>query len=281
MSAPTIVTETFIQNEEFTIQLAEALHKKYPNTPPAMEIINDPELTKFFKKTIKEKKVKNTIEERRGVYDGERCDARVWHYKVGSGGLGYDDIQCNHKKHMNECFCKKHAKMYNEGKLWTGKITEPRPENPVKTDGTTMHWCTDNHGNDVMKKKTLQTKKKKKNDSPVKVQDKSPNDMSIEELIGLLKEKEKEETTNQEEDGEEGGIGAGVGFDEDISPSSPTELCNDIDQSEEEETFIIKSINGCEYQINTEDNTVIHLEEYEIVGLWNKEEGKIIFNEEE
>ena len=106
-----------------------------PTSLPAEELVSDPDLLHFFKKQeghVKVTQKKVSIEERRGVYDDGRCDARVWHDKVGSGGLGYDNIQCHYKKVGDSCFCKKHAKMDNEGVLWTGKITEPRPEIPVK-----------------------------------------------------------------------------------------------------------------------------------------------------
>lgn len=296
MSAPAIVTKTLIQNGGFSIELATALQKKYPNLPPAEEIVDDPDLIKFFKKQeepTKSTQKKVSIEERRGVYDGGRCDARVWHDKTGSGGLGYDDIQCHYKKVEDGCFCKKHAKIHNEGVLWTGKITEPRPENPVRTDGTTMSWSTDKDGNDIVKEK-----KKKKTPSPkkknVEKEEKSPNDMEIEELIELLKKKKKEkeeedkkkkETIDEEEkEGSEGGIGAGVGFEEEESSvltktSNKTEPCNGQSE-EEEETFIVRKFNGIEYQINTEDNTVICIEGYEIVGEWDQEEEKIIFKNE-
>ena len=149
MSAPSIVSKTLIQNGGFSNELATALQKKYPHLPPAEELVSDPDLLHFFKKQeghVKVTQKKVSIEERRGVYDDGRCDARVWHDKVGSGGLGYDNIQCHYKKVGDSCFCKKHAKMDNEGVLWTGKITEPRPDIPVRPDGTTMSWCTAKDG---------------------------------------------------------------------------------------------------------------------------------------
>ena len=95
---------------------------------------------------------------RLGQYDGNMCDARVWKWKEKpeSGGLGYksgyDNIQCSKKK-VNGCLCKKHFKMQEAGTLWLGLITEPRPEEPTKPDGTKMFWSTDADGNEVVNQK--------------------------------------------------------------------------------------------------------------------------------
>ena len=136
------------------------------------------------------------------------------------------------------------------------------------------------------KKKNVSSPKKKK------VSEKSPANMSIEELIELLNKKEKEEAEKkntideEEKEGSEGGLGAGVGFEEapplltrpSSSDSNKTEPCSQSE--EEEETFILKNINDVEYQINTEDNTVIRIEGYEIVGEWDHEREEIIFIKE-
>ncbi len=111
----------------------------------------------------------------------------------------------------------------------------------------------------------------------------------IEQII-IRKEKEEADKKNiideEEKEGSEGGLGAGVGFEEapslltktSSSDSNKTEPC--IQSEEEEETFFLKKINGVEYQINTEDNTVIRIEGYEIVGKWDQEKEKIIFIKE-
>ena len=101
---------------------------------------------------------------RLGQYDGNMCDARVWKWKEKpeSGGLGYksgyDNIQCSNKK-VNGCLCKKHFKMQEAGTLWLGLITEPRPEEPTKPDGTKMFWSTDADGNEVVNQKAPAPKK--------------------------------------------------------------------------------------------------------------------------
>jgi len=102
---------------------------------------------------------KTSDEERLGQYDGNLCDARIWRDKPHSGGLGYDNIQCSAKK-AKGCLCNRHFKIHNAGKLWTGLITEPRPENPRCTQpnlqskkqnfGLKM-WSTDKDGKDVVK----------------------------------------------------------------------------------------------------------------------------------
>ena len=310
MSAHTIATETLIQKGGLTIDLAKALHTKYPELPSAEDMINHPDFAQFFKnhgEVQKKATKKASIDDRRGVYDGDKCNARVWHEKKGSGGLGYDDIQCHCKKIEDEEFCKQHAQKYKEGNLWTGKVTEPRPENPTKPDGTLMFWSTDKNGNDIVKEKKKSSKKEKKK-STKKVKNGSLNDMTINELLEVLKEKgwdgkgyipkeevvdtkEKEEVVDDEDkEGSEGGIGAGVGFEEDeggdgliktiSSDSNQTEPCsNQASSEDEEECYTLREIDGIEYQINKEDHTVICITDLEIVGEWDHETDKITFNE--
>ena len=310
MSAHTIATETLIQKGGLTTDLAKALHTKYPELPSAEDMINHPDFAQFFKnhdegqkKTAK----KTSIEDRLGVYDGDKCNARVWHEKKGSGGLGYDDIQCHCKKIEGEEFCKQHAQKYKEGNLWTGKVNEPRPENPTKPDGTLMFWSTDKKGNDIVKEKKKSSKKEKKEK---KVKNGSLNDMTINELLEVLKEKgwdgkgyipkeevidtkEKEEVVDEEDkEGSEGGIGAGVGFEEGgendgltktiSSDSNKTEPCsNQASSEDEDECYTLREINGIDYQINKEDHTVIRIKDFEIVGKWDQVTNEITFNEEE
>jgi hypothetical protein len=122
-----------------------------------------------------------SYEERCGQYDCGLCDARIWAEKPQSGGLGYDNIQCSYKKVDGcECLCKYHFKKQNEGELWTGLITEPRPEFPevvVLLDAgkpALKEWSTDKEGNDIVKEE-----KSKK--------------YSVEELEALLAKEKKEE----------------------------------------------------------------------------------------
>ena len=91
---------------------------------------------------------KRTAEERNVMaYDKMKCDARIW-------VAGYDNIQCNYSKNVGGCFCKRHhiasAGDNGDGGWWLGKITEPRPEEPVGPPGSknpSLHaWNTDKEG---------------------------------------------------------------------------------------------------------------------------------------
>ena len=257
-------------------------------------------LVEFFKEDRQtQKKVSPSPEERRGEYNEEKCDARIWKPKPRSGGLGYDNIQCSSKK-VDGCLCKKHAKMQEEGKLWTGLITEPRPEDPKKPDGTPMFWCTDKDGNDIVKekkeKKEKKGKKEKKERKTKKV--KKDVDYTEEELLALLakkkmekeqeklvkekeqeklvKEKEqekleckpcKEQPAEQEEEEKEKGAG-----------TVPTD-----DEESDEEADIYESItvDGTEYQLNKDDKTVIRIDDFAPVGVWNTETESIDFDDED
>ena len=161
-----------------------------------------------------------------------------------------------------------------------------------------MFWSTDKNGNDIVKEKKKSSKKEKKKSSK-KVKNGSLNDMTINELLEVLKEKgwdgkgyiakeevidtkEKEEVVDDEDkEGSEGGIGAGVGFEEDeggseliktiSSDSNQTAPCINQDSSED----------GIDYQINKEDHTVIRITDLDIVGKWDQATDEIIFNEDE
>jgi len=63
-------------------------------------------------------------DERRGGYDEQKCDARIWLD-------GLDNVQCSFNK-KGGCFCKRHQNLSdkNSGVWWLGKINKPRPENP-------------------------------------------------------------------------------------------------------------------------------------------------------
>jgi hypothetical protein len=194
----------------------EFLTKRYEVTDPtngilvsADDILKDSETEAFVKdlgKTIKPdttRKKKITDEERLGQYDGDLCDARLWREKPKSGGLGYDNIQCSSKKADGcGCLCNKHFKMQESGTLWTGLITEDRPEEPTKSDGTRMFWSTDEDGGDVVKEK--KTRKNSSGKKPKKPKKKSPEDMDVVELekymadLIIAKEKKEEEEAEEE-----------------------------------------------------------------------------------
>ena len=120
------------------------------------EILAREELVDFFNTKKTTRKKTSTDEERLGQYDENLCDARLWKEKPRSGGLGYDNIQCSSKKVDGcDCLCKKHFKMHEAGKLWTGLITKPRPEHTIHPTARPGYvpmskmWSTDRDGNDV------------------------------------------------------------------------------------------------------------------------------------
>jgi hypothetical protein len=240
-------------------------------------ILESEDLVDFFKnqktnqKTVR-KKV--TDEERLGQYDGNLCDARLWKEKPKSGGLGYDNIQCSSKK-ADECgcFCKKHFKMQDAGTLWTGLITEDRPEEPAKPDGTRMFWCTDENGDEVVKEKKARKKSSEpKKNSPKKKaskKDKEPDDYSTEELEALLakKKKEKEEEEKEEEEKKE--------------KEEEEKKEKEEEEDEENDEYEDITVEGVEYQLNKNDNTVIRIDDFSPVGVWNTDTCTIDFNDEE
>jgi len=215
-------------------RLLEFFAERYEVVDPATsamltaeDIMRDPTTDKFLKSLmnttsvvrttqIKQPTKKNSanLEERRGQYDPDRCDARIWKEKPRSGGLGFSDIQCVKMKMDGcNCLCKSHFKANEEGLLWTGLITEPRPENPIHpTAGpgrTPMPkaWSTDQEGNDVVKaKKSRNPSPEKKTRAPVKAKkEKAPEDMDIAELekyLQVLKEKDEEKEKEKEKDEE-------------------------------------------------------------------------------
>ena len=311
MSAITLATNIFGIPEP-TLEVTSILKflvEKYEGLPAVEEILKDPEFKQTLRSNLpKELKVKKksslSDEDRQGQYDPDKCDARIWIAKPRSGGLGYDSIQCSAKKQGDGCLCKKHKKMYNEEKLWTGLITEPRPEEPKKLDGTRMFWCTDKDGKEIIKDKKVRKSSEKK----VKAK-KSPEDMNYEEVEQLLKEmKEKKKKKDQEQEkekkdqgqekkkkdqeeeqeqekGQEQGQEQGQGKkkkeqdDELELDLNEVSKVNDED-TDDEDYYTLKEINGVEYQINKEDGSVIRVDDFTPVGVWDKDEEEIIFDDE-
>ena len=130
--------------------------------------------------------------ERRGEYDSEKCDARIWMAVPGVKNTGFSDIQCSSRK-ADGCFCKKHAKQESQGLLWCGRITEDPPENPVKVEGNgnekEMYWYKDEDGESSPKPKTKGAKPKKQ--SPPWKPAGANTEPSLEEQLKAAKEKEK------------------------------------------------------------------------------------------
>ena len=78
-----------------------------------------------FEKELNIKRGSNYRDRELYSYDETNCIARIWNDGHGNGG------QCSRKHHTNDKFCKKHQKLFDEGNLWLGIITDPRPENPI------------------------------------------------------------------------------------------------------------------------------------------------------
>ena len=53
------------------------------------------------------------------------------------------------------------------------------------------------------------------------------------------------------------------------------------EDSEDEEMLKLINIEGVEYQVNFEDNTVIRVDEFIHVGMWDPETESIEFDEED
>lgn len=192
MSAIIIAQKTMKDEAPQMIKdLLEVLATKYEGLPTPEEILEQPEVKEIMKPTRKKSKKKTTpLEERLGKYGATLCDARIWKEKPGSGGLGYDNIQCSSKK-KEGCFCMKHFKMQQVGKLWTGLITEERPEEPKKPDGCPMAWSTDIDGNDIVKEK-----KRKKKEPKKRIEDFSEEDL---EILLEKRKKGREKIVSQKE----------------------------------------------------------------------------------
>ena len=195
----------------------------------------------FQKKCGRKKK---TSEERRGVYEEVKCDARVW-------CEGYDNVQCNFKKIEGKCFCTKHQKCVDrEGKWWLGKITEKRPENP-EWKGIKHKWKTDENGVEYKIEETEKKpeEKKRKRGRPKGSKTKtrshkssSKEDLTIEQIEELLKQKKQEESVKK------------VGEEETLE-----EL-----KEEEKEDETIYVVDGVSYEMNDDD--VLDSEDFSIIG---------------
>ena len=276
MSAMAIASNTLSATKSNDPRLLfETLKKKYDIEDTVEEMLKDPELACHFTKTSK-KKVTPPPEERQGVYSEHRCDARVWKEKPKSGGLGYDNIQCSSKK-VDGCdgLCKKHFKLVRDGKLWLGKVTEDRPEAPMHPTAGLKMWCTDVDGNEVVKEKKQRktTAKAKKERKPrVKKSDvEVAMNCSVDELLAIIAKKETEEEKEPVES-------ESVPKEPVEEPKEPVEEKKEPVEDDGLETI---TVDGIEYQHNTEDNTLINCETYEEVGTWNAGTEEIDFYDED
>jgi len=246
----------------------------YPDKLPSVEELSSNEalVTLFPQTKTSGKKKSPPPEERQGKFDETKCHARVWKAKPGTGGLGYDNIQCS-SKHREGCFCNKHHKLFTEGNLWLGKVTEDRPEKPVgppSSKNPRVHeWCTDLEGNEIVKEKKVKSRGK----GSGKKKEKLGSEMSIDELRALLKKRENMEEEEKPDKSQ----------DESVSPVKENEECvkeEEEEEEEEEDIYETMTVEGVTYQRNKEDNSMIRVEDFEPVGKWNSETSEIEFNEE-
>lgn len=199
---------------------------------------------------------KKTSEDRRGVYEEIKCDARVW-------CEGYDNIQCNFKKIEGKCFCTKHQKCVDrDGTWWLGKITEKRPENP-EWKGIKHKWKTDENGVEYEfeeeEKKPEEKKKKRGRPKGSKNKNKKPQkkkenkELSIEEIEILLKQKKEEESVSKEE-----------------------KTFEEIKEQNEIETSYV--VDGVAYEMNEDD--ILDPEDFSIIGKKDGN-GGIVFEDDD
>ena len=223
---------------------------------------------KDFQKKRKERK-KKTSEERQGIYDVDKCQARVWLE-------GYDNIQCSFSKFEKGCLCKKHQTCSDKSDgWWLGFIKEPRPEN-LLWRGVEHFWRVDGDGNELVKteKKTIEEKSesppenKKKRGRPKgsknkkKVEEKK--ELTIKETITLLelkiKEKEKEQVDKEQVDNEP------------------------VDKEQVEEV-LVKDDSGCIYMVDgvpyeIKEGEIMDPEDYSPMGV-SDGKGGIDFEDED
>lgn len=163
------------------------------------KIIVDENLKKFLKK---EKNKKKSSCDRAGEYYPDKCQARIWRE-------GYDNIQCEHDK-VDGCFCTRHSnKVKEHGSWWLGLITESKPENPIHYNGTKHSWRSevkDEQNKDPQNSDEEKPKKKrgrpKGSKNKVKKTEKSSSseELSANDIMKLISEKEKESKVDEKDE---------------------------------------------------------------------------------
>ena len=162
MSALAIAQQTLTEPLQVPQEFLSLLAERYSGQEfDVDELMEDPDLLKYLKTKGRRKTARKTppAEERRGEYDAEKCGARIWLAVRGMKNTGYSDIQCS-SKHTDGCFCKKHARQWEEGTLCCGKITEDPPEDPVFTarngDQKDMIWFAEDEGEERLNRGGVQ-----------------------------------------------------------------------------------------------------------------------------
>ncbi len=241
------------------------VEKGYLNEETMEKVLADED----FQKKRKERK-KKTSEERRGHYDPDKCQARIWME-------GHDNIQCSWGKLEDGCLCKKHQTCSDKDQgWWLGMIKEKRPEKPIwyhspGDKGVEHFWNTDEEGKEIIKKEkktegegdTPPAPKKKRgrpkgSKNKKKVEEKK--ELSVEELLILL-EKKKEEGKEVEE-GKEEDVG------KDVEEGK--------DEDEEEPSKYI--VDGVPYEIKGEE--IMDPEDFSPIGVTDGK-GGITFEDDD
>lgn len=208
------------------------------------EIFENENLQKYFKK---EKNKKKSSCDRAGEYYPDKCQARIWRE-------GYENIQCEHDK-IDGCFCTRHSnKVKEHGKWWLGLITESKPENPIHYNGTKHSWRSEIKVEQVEKSQSSDEEKiKRKRGRPKGSKNKnkkiekntSSEELSANDIMKLISEKEKESNENEED----------------------------------ENTYILDGIS----YFKNEDGSVLNMSDFSLIGMVDND-GKFKFlndNEEE
>jgi len=241
-----------------------------------------------FQKKRKDRK-KKTSEERRGQYDADKCQARIWKE-------GHDNIQCSLSKLEDGCLCKKHQTCSDKDQgWWLGMIKEPRPEKPVWRQspgdkGVEHFWNIDGEGNEVMKKEKKtegeggggKPEQKKKRGRPKGSKNKKKaaetKELTKEEIIVLIEKKDNEGDKCKEDEGKEDeGKGDKCKEDEGKEDEGKGDKGGKepIEEEEESKKYIV---DGVPYEIK--DDEIMDPEDFSPIGVTDGK-GGITFEDED
>ena len=165
------------------------------------EVLKDKDVKKFmkvYKKTSPSTRKSPPATERQGVFDPNKCHARIWLE-------GYDNVQCGFAQ-VKGCFCNKSShQSCAEGEWWLGNINDEPPEKPIlysdsNPDGLEHKWRTEDNvketiinvdeSNDAKPKKRGRPKGSK---NKKKVKEEGKPEITMEELQAMIEKKQKDE----------------------------------------------------------------------------------------
>ena len=223
-------------------------------------------------------------------YDPSLCEARVW------SDMGY---QCDHKKASGECMCKLHLKADKKmkGGWWLGRITEPRPENPVHPKTGKAVWKSElpeKPEETVVAKKNTNVKLSpiknkpgiKKKSSPKKKEASKKHLDEIAKLQAILEKAKKEAEEEDEGDDEDIEVEeADVEKAEEEDDDEEVEKAEEDVEKVEEDDFDDEgnkniTFEGVSYKVDS-DGDVLNPEDYSVVGTWDEDMRELIFTDDE